>query len=421
MTVCGILRKQASITARNRCRFFSVHRSPLFNTHIKNDEKTVSSHNRLHRRNNHRKRSKEMTELNFQELYHIRSNIQHLIQDYSSYEIPKIDWAFLLQYRGPLQDNEKYFLTIKTLNLLLTLTCHRLASLQELPYIALVNPNIEQSNRLYLKTLESLLSIEYPYDLYDTDKIENLTEEFLNDHQDTLLTLSNGLQEVSRFYDPENIFKFLNKHLHDRILMKLLTTNYLKLLEQTSSDEVIGVIHKDLHISDLVTRTNEFVNDLTFIKYDKTVPVKIMEGSDVKFSYIPTDLEYVLQELLKNSSRAHIENNVDKDVEVTIVKNDDQLEIRIRDFGGGIDPQVEDRVFDYSFSTTVKEEKDSGMSDYVLPGQEVQNVAGMGFGLPMCKAYLELFNGTLDIQSLWGWGTDVYIRLHGPSDRLFDK
>ena len=124
----------------------------------------------------------------------------------------------------------------------------------------------------------------------------------------------------------------------DRILMKLLTTNYLKLLEQTSSDEVIGVIHKDLHISDLVTRTNEFVNDLTFIKYDKTVPVKIMEGSDVKFSYIPTDLEYVLQELLKNSSRAHIENNVDKDVEVTIVKNDDQLEIRIRDFGGGIDP-----------------------------------------------------------------------------------
>ncbi|CDO94297.1 unnamed protein product [Kluyveromyces dobzhanskii CBS 2104] len=414
MTVCNLVRKQASTNARINYRFLSTQRFPLLKTHHKRAGISVPSYNQG-------KSSNELAELNFQQLYHIRSNIQHLIKDYSSYNVPKIDWAFLLQYHAPLQDNEKYFLTIKTLNLLLTLTSRRLASLQELPYIAMVNPNIEQSNKLYLKTLESLLAIEYPYDLYDTKKIQTLTEEFLNDHQDTLLTLSNGLQEVSRFYNSEHIFKFLNTHLHDRILMKLLTTNYLKLLEQNSSRDVIGVIHKDLHIADLITRTNEFVNDLTFIKYDKTVSIKIVEGADVKFSYIPTDLEYILQELLKNSSRAHIENKVDKDVEVTIVKNDDQLEIRIRDFGGGINPEVEDRVFDYSYSTTEKKEKNQGMSDNVLPGQEVQNVAGMGFGLPMCKAYLELFHGTLDIQSLWGWGTDVYIRLHGPPAKLFNK
>lgn len=181
------------------------------------------------------------------------------------------------------------------------------------------------------------------------------------------------------------------------------------------------MVHKNLNIGELLTRTNEFVNDLTFIKYDKMVPIKVVEGSDVEFSYIPTDLEYVFQELLKNSSRAHIENNVDKEIEVTIVKSYDQLEIRIRDFGGGIDPDVEDRIFDYSFSTTEVDEKDNGMSAYVLPGQDVKNVAGMGFGLPMCKAYLELFDGTLDIQSLWGWGTDVYIRLHGPEDSLFRR
>ena len=113
--------------------------------------------------------AKEMKELNFEQLYHIRSNIQHLIKDYSAHPIPRIDWNFLTQYKPTLTDNEHYFLTIKTLNLLLTLTCHRLEALQELPYIALVNPNIEQSNRLYLKTLESLLSIEYPYTLYDKD------------------------------------------------------------------------------------------------------------------------------------------------------------------------------------------------------------------------------------------------------------
>lgn len=387
---------------------------------VKNGYRSFSNFNSCVMSAKHTNNHPKLAAPSFREMYDIRSNIQHLIKDYSSYDVPKIDWAFLMQHKPPLKDNEQYFLTIKTLNILLTLTCHRLAALQELPYIALVNPNIEQSNRLYLKTLESLLSIEYPYDLYDTAKMQNLTKEFLNDHQDTLLTLSNGLQEISNFYDHEKIFKFLNNHLHDRILMKLLTTNYLELLKQDENTrDKIGVIHKDLHISDLVLRTNEFVNDLTFIKYDKTVPVKFMDGADVKFSYIPTDLEYVLQEVLKNSSRAHIENNVEREVEVTIVKSYEQLEIRIRDFGGGINPQVEDLIFDYSFSTTEKDAKDTGMSAYILPGQEVQNVAGMGFGLPMCKAYLELFNGTLDIQSLWGWGTDVYIKLQGPSNKLF--
>lgn len=361
----------------------------------------------------------ELEKLNFQQFYHIRSKFEHLINDYASIPVPEVDWKFLMQYQPKLTDNDHYFLTIKTLNMLLILTCHRLSALKSIPYIALVNPNVEESYRLYLKTLESLLSIDYPYDLYDVEKISNLIEDFLNDHQDTLLTLSNGLQEVSDIYPPEHIFEFLNRHLHDRILMKLLTTNFLSLTKQDSQNQTIGVVHRNLNIAEAINRTNEFVNDLTFIKYDKTVPVHIVQGADVEFSYIPTDLEYVFQEILKNSSRAHIENNVDKPIEVTIVKNDNLLEIRFRDFGLGINPEVEDRIFDYSFSTTVKDAKDTGSSAYMLPGQDVNTVAGMGFGLPMCKAYLEIFNGSLDIQSLWGWGTDVYIRVYGPPDNLF--
>ncbi|SCU77767.1 LAME_0A02168g1_1 [Lachancea meyersii CBS 8951] len=360
----------------------------------------------------------------FEELYRIRSNIELLIQDFAKRPIPPVSYEFLTQYRVPLTPNEKYTLAIKTVNLLLTYTCRRLAAIQRLPYIAVLNPNIEDTNRLYLRTLESLLSINYPYGLHDQQVLTQKLTEFLDDHQDTLVTLSRGFQEIMEFYPKESVFEFLNLHLRDRIAMKLLATHYLTLVSQVSNKTpVIGVLHKEMRISELVRRVEEFVGDLCHVKYDHQLPIKILEGEDVRFPCVPTDLEYVLTELLKNSSRAHIENSTpenkcaEKAVEVTIVRNDNNLEIRIRDFGGGIPPDVEDRMFDYSYSTVSTDAKDTGMSAYILPGAEVCNVSGMGFGLPMCKAYMEMFNGSLDIQSLWGWGTDVYVRLKGPDSR----
>ncbi|SCU78352.1 LAFA_0A06194g1_1 [Lachancea sp. 'fantastica'] len=361
----------------------------------------------------------------FEELYRIRSNIELLIQDFAKRPILPVSYEFLTQYKVPLTANEKYTLAIKTVNLLLTYTCRRLAAIQRLPYIAVLNPNIEETNRLYLRTLESLLSINYPYGLHDQEIMTQKLTEFLDDHQDTLVTLSRGFQEIMVSYPKESVFEFLNLHLRDRISMKLLATHYLNVVSQKNPDASrVGILHKDMRISELVLRVEEFVGDLCRVKYDHQVPIKILEGQDVTFPCIPTDLEYVLTELLKNSSRAHIENSTrennsaEKPVEVTIVRNDNDLEIRIRDFGGGISPEVEDLMYDYSYSTVSANAKDSGMSAYVLPGADVCNVSGMGFGLPMCKAYMEMFNGSLDIQSLWGWGTDVYVRLRGPNSRL---
>ena len=70
-------------------------------------------------------------------------------------------------------------------------------------------------------------------------------------------------------------------------------------------------------------------------------------------------------------------------------------------------------MFNYSYSTHTQQSADSESTD--LPGEQINNVSGMGFGLPMCKTYLELFGGKIDVQSLLGWGTDVYIKLKGPS------
>lgn len=103
--------------------------------------------------------------------------------------------------------------------------------------------------------------------------------------------------------------------------------------------------------------------------------------------------------------------------------------IRIRDRGGGISPENLQRIWNYSFTTFNEEEiqntlagrggstTDGGMDALNAisgPGGEgAHSLAGLGYGLPLGRAYAEYFGGGINIQSLWGWGTDVYLSLRG--------
>jgi hypothetical protein len=46
-------------------------------------------------------------------------------------------------------------------------------------------------------------------------------------------------------------------------------------------------------------------------------------------------------------------------------------------------------------------------------GDGAHSLAGLGYGLPLGRAYAEYFGGGIAVQSLWGWGTDVYLSLRG--------
>ena len=101
--------------------------------------------------------------------------------------------------------------------------------------------------------------------------------------------------------------------------------------------------------------------------------------------------------------------------------------IRIRDRGGGISPEDYERIWEYSF-TTFSEDKVSatlsGSTNSSLGGSDAlsvisgasaggSSIAGLGYGLPLGRAYAEYFGGGIAVQSLWGWGTDVYLSLRG--------
>lgn len=99
--------------------------------------------------------------------------------------------------------------------------------------------------------------------------------------------------------------------------------------------------------------------------------------------------------------------------------------IRIRDRGGGISPQVYGKLWEYGFTTFNEDEMNDKLSggdgsggmnalDVISGGAGGgSTLAGLGYGLPLGRAYAEYFGGGIAVQSLWGWGSDVYLSLRG--------
>lgn len=180
---------------------------------------------------------------------------------------------------------------------------------------------------------------------------------------------------------------------------------------------------------------------------------------DTTFAFVPNHLEYIVTELLKNAFRATVESGMTREPVVITVAPEPPAErkagaaggpddvrlgvpqdergrftsdairplddnapgvtIRIRDRGGGINPDILPNIWSYSF-TTVSEEDDvpGGASIDALnvissTSNGGSSIAGLGYGLPLSRAYAEYFGGGVAVQSLYGWGTDVYLRLKG--------
>lgn len=106
---------------------------------------------------------------------------------------------------------------------------------------------------------------------------------------------------------------------------------------------------------------------------------------------------------------------------VTLCSNDTEFFVRISDRGGGIPESKLQDIFKYSFTTmgdrsTIKPSDNDNILFDICKGN-VNNspsggpMAGWGFGLPTSRAYATYLGGSLQLQSMEGLGTDVYLRL----------
>ncbi|EPS35220.1 hypothetical protein H072_11546 [Dactylellina haptotyla CBS 200.50] len=426
-----------------------------------------------------------------------------------------------------------------TLRVLPIRLARRIISLRNLPYIVVSNPHISQIYNNYLHSLRLLLSFpktDFPSTLKEESRFNDVLTEIVDTHRNTIPTLARGFSECKRYVNSDSITDFLEEHLRARIGTRLLAEQHLALHDASLTQDgrtlpgvqandpkastYIGTIDTHLNPTAIVKYCADFVADICELRYGQRPTVVVDGMTDAKFAYVPSHLEYILTELLKNAFRATIEKgNVDRPVIVTIASaemdendsdsdsdSDDEvfpqyaskrsgfssksgsairmlengnsrddndgfsvakpgtevqgdglktdsmgmygsyassdvdasetmkaeaaraITIRIRDRGGGIAPEHLPLIFKYSFTTfnsantigsggyTSNMGGDSGGMDAISSAMnevEASTIAGLGFGMGLSRSYAQFFGGDLKVESLFGWGTDVYLGLRG--------
>lgn len=361
----------------------------------------------------------------------MRSLLEAPIKYYANKPLPPFHMSTLCDQSSKLSREFILQNARTTVEQLLGYTGRQLRRFRRLPYLVVLNPAIAESYENYLHTLRLLIneSVALPT---TTDQnqtlVEGLVAQLIDIHADTLPQLLKGFNEVLALglMDQPQVRQFLDTHLEDRIKMQLVAQQHVALLNSLAADtyepgsKFNGIISQ-CNIVDLIHKNAEFVNDLIFVKYDAhvNVNVNVVGTEPVTFPYVEYHLDYILTELFKNLFRSHVENRVALPVTVTVCATDDTVEIRISDRGRGIAPKLLDDIFEYSFSTVSSAADDDTTMAYTALAGDDNLVAGMGYGLPLSRNYVEVFNnpddeainGSLTLQTYPGWGTDAYLKI----------
>ncbi|KAI3402184.1 hypothetical protein diail_113 [Diaporthe ilicicola] len=344
-------------------------------------------------------------------------------------------------------------------------------------HITKIYNNYQHSLSTLLPWLEDSPNSKHTLSTLDDEiRFTEVLAELVHTHTDTIPILAQGFLECRRYISPGEVTRFLDEHLRARIGTRLIAEQHIALhfsskphfdpgaspTPCTDHPSFIGVIDTALRPAGVIDSCGEFVADICELKYGVRPRWEIDGDPDTTFAFVPNHLEYIVTELLKNAFRATVESGMTREpVVITIAPEppngnppppppakreggsfasdairplDDNapgVTIRIRDRGGGIGPEVLPNIWSYSF-TTMSEEEDvpgragGGGNTSISSGGSIDalnvissssnggsSIAGLGYGLPLGRAYAEYFGGGVAVQSLYGWGTDVYLRLKG--------
>lgn len=466
----------ATQSVQNQATFFN---EPTQNS----STSSGSSGDELQRKNNNSTNKKRS------DLSESRERLNYLRHFYSDPEIDKAIEKPLVRlnpmammYMGVSEDNSHLLKSANYLrNEIPIRLAHMIKELRNLPFIVAINPSMLDIHERCVRFFRHFEQFDKEIKDINTEKqFLKLVCDMLEMNRDLLALLCDGFRDSRRYTKNEDFIKYhLNRILSARLGVRLLCEHHIALNKQSyqnnslndqttsnqsevknksdvfSSDEVlsqgsgsisdencVGIIHKKFSPKRLIETSGRLVTRICMDKYSVAPKLKIDGHTNAQFPYIPLPLEYILPELLKNAFRAtcehHRGSSLLPDVSVTIAMNDKDCIFRIRDRGGGIPHSLNNKIFDYHFTTagdeSSKSQNDTSKDDnsffssmgkyndvynnmavgMICEASSSRGLAvmhGYGFGLPTSKAYAEYLGGSLTFQSMQGIGSDFYLRL----------
>lgn len=196
------------------------------------------------------------------------------------------------------------------------------------------------------------------------------------------------MAEIDQFADDF----FLTRIAADLAMAQFLALQRGKsMLEKVNPAEVVRVAAA--HVGQLCDQQ---------FKAHPEVEIRDIGKQDSTLMVPPQYLYYVLIEILKNSMRATMDQKHDppRPLEVIICADEDRVVLAVRDRGGGIKLSALPKVWSYLYTTALKTKDDKPTP-----------LAGFGVGLPLSRLYAKYLGAKIELQSLPGFGTDVFITL----------
>ncbi|KAF8138735.1 alpha-ketoacid dehydrogenase kinase [Boletus edulis] len=335
---------------------------------------------------------------------------------------------------------------------------HRIRDLQALPYVVVTQEGVAKVYELYWSAFERFRRFPPITNLSENEAFCEFLENILDEHAPAIPSLSLGLSLASPHLPPDSLDSFMHRMLVSRISRRVLAEHHVALTKSLgknsleAQDPHVGIIYTALNLKNSVdkcvrllrNRPYCIVDDMGESRPDRTWPEVIVDGHlDTKFSYICEHLEYILFELLKNAMQAtefqHGDATALPPIRATIVAGENDVGVRISDQGGGLSSafiQSPSDLFSFSHVRNATRMDDDrlgalrtasfrGVRATVAEqvGEETERSTDpesqggiaphqrIGLGLPMSNIFATYFGGSLELVSLDGWGTDVYLRL----------
>ncbi|CAO3651435.1 unnamed protein product [Cunninghamella blakesleeana] len=239
-------------------------------------------------------------------------------------------------------------------------------------------------------------------------------------HDPVVTTVAQGILEYKERLNSEiidtEIQQFLDRFYMSRIGIRMLIGQHTTLYRGPFRKDYVGVICTRTNIKEIAL---DAIANARFICEEhyglfKAPEVQMFCPGDIEFMYVPSHLNHMLFELLKNSLRAVVERygpdyeDEYPPIKVVIAHGKEDITIKISDEGGGIPRSGVPLVWTYMYTTAKAQELDTdfNQSDFKAP------MAGFGYGLPLSRLYARYFGGDLKLISMEGYGTDVYLHLN---------
>ncbi|PSS00785.1 branched-chain alpha-ketoacid dehydrogenase [Coniella lustricola] len=351
---------------------------------------------------------------------------------------------------------------------------HRIRDMQTLPYCVVANPHFNEVYELYYEAFDKFRKVYEIRTLDDNDAFCDIISDMLKKHLSVIPRLAMGILETSadEMLPAKKLDGFMNAILRSRISRRVIAEQHLSLTEtfhspnfmqgvKVQETDFIGKVFLKCNAADTVRRCGRAVLDLAQSAYgvDVALPeIKLSGHLDANFPFILSHMEYIVGELLRNSVQSVIETQMQKDggktkpppIEVTICESLKHVVIRVSDQGGGISRSVLPYLWSFCkgphsqrilsnltqvpmMAATLQEVrvdeppesfKDSQSNQKTARTAPSTNYASslssltsrppnlrLGMGLPLSRIYAEYWAGSLELQSLWGYGVDVFFQV----------